>query len=275
MTKYIFSTFIFISFNIVFSSCNDRENIILNPSPNLLDFSTNDSLPYVKIPDIGFEARLIAYKIDDVLDGKLLKNNAEKVTKLEFGFASNIISYKGIEAFKNLEQLEFNSCRPDKNVSIDLDISKNVKLTSLVIYNCQLTTINISKNTALKHLYYDSSHLVSLDVSNNKNLEYLHISSIGGDNPINYLDIGKNTALKSLTCSKTKIKNLDTSNNILLTKLDCSHNQLTSLDVSKCLSKDFELQCTDNKIQTICVNSLTQPKSNWQKDFETQYKVCR
>lgn len=273
MIKNILLIFVFIGLNISFS-CNRKESISIGSSLSSLDFMTNDTLLYVKIPDINFEKLLIGYKIDDSLDGKLLKKNAEKITELEFNFAE-IISYQGIEAFKNLEKLTFNSCRP-YNQNIDLDISKNFKLASLYIYNSAIKAVNINKNTALRDLFYDSSPLISLDISKNTALEYLHISTIGGRVLISNLDLSKNTMLKKLTCTATQIKKLDISHNTLLTKLDCSYNsQLTSLDVSKCLSKDFELVCIRNNIKTICVNSLTQPKANWQIDLETEYKVCK
>lgn len=55
--------------------------------------------------------------------------------------------------------------------------------------------------------------------------------------------------------------------------LACLSMELTSLDVSKNTTL-YILSCHSNNIQTICVNSLSQPQTNWQKDPTATYKVC-
>jgi hypothetical protein len=34
------------------------------------------------------------------------------------------------------------------------------------------------------------------------------------------------------------------------------------------------LNCQNNKIQTICVSNLNQVKPDWQKDASATYKIC-
>ena len=202
---------------------------------------TTTENPYVLIPDLNFEKALIALKIDDVQDGKLLRSKAEAVTELNVSYKS-ISNLQGIEAFKNL--------------------------LSLICYTNQLTSLDVSKNVKLTNLSCGGNQLTSLDVSKNISLTSLACS----DNKLTNLDVSKNVNLKEVYCYTNQLTNLDVSKNVNLGQLYCYYNQLTSLDVSKNTNLSF-LWCYNNKIQTICVNSLSQPK-NWITDATTSYKVC-
>jgi len=67
------------------------------------------------------------------------------------------------------------------------------------------------------------------------------------NNPLNTLDISKNTKLKTLWCESNQLSSLDLSKNLLLEGLDCSNNQLTSLNISKNTLLKL-LQCDENAI---------------------------
>ena len=99
--KYLVFAF-FVGFGVLFFGCKSKENVIPDSD-------------YVKIPDVNFEKALILRKIDDIQDGKVLRNNVLKVTYLaisslpentnnnsDYGIVKDLT---GIEAFVNLKTL--------------------------------------------------------------------------------------------------------------------------------------------------------------------------
>ena len=226
-------------------------------------------LYYVAIPDVNFEKSLIALKIDDVQDGKVLRKSVSTLTTLNLSGqtkteSDKISSLVGIEAFINLRQLTFSY-----NLIKSVDISKNTNISTLYCDHNALTELDLSKNKALVFVFCGFNDLTSFDVSNNTALTDLQC----GSNSLKKLDITKNTALINLGCSTNQLSELYLTNNINLTGLNCTVNQLTSLDIRK--NKPFLVfETRGNNIQTICVSSLSQVQSNWQKDDATVYKVC-
>jgi V8-like Glu-specific endopeptidase len=69
------------------------------------------------------------------------------------------------------------------------------------------------------------------------------------------------TALEYLDCSYNQLTSLDVSNNTTLTRLECYQNQLTSLDVSKNTALK-ELFCYDNKIKGEAMDALVESLPN-------------
>ena len=61
------------------------------------------------------------------------------------------------------------------------------------------------------------------------------------------------TALTYLNCSYNQLKSLDVSKNTVLTYLGCHENQLTSLDVSKNTALTY-LGCSENKLKSLDVS---------------------
>lgn len=81
------------------------------------------------------------------------------------------------------------------------------------------------------------------------------------------------TALKELDCSFNNITSLDLSKNTALDYLNCSSNQLTSLDVSKNTALK-NLECYDNYINGLAMNALVNSLNNHdtsEKDFRVIY----
>lgn len=124
-----------------------------------------------------------------------------------------------------------------------------VNLTRLICSNNKLTTLNLSTNIALTYLDFAYNSLISIDLS-------------------------KSSALKELYCYSNKLTSLDVSKNNELQFLKCEHNSLTNMNVSQNTQLSY-MSCTSNNIQTICVNSLSQPNSQWFKDDTASYKVCQ
>jgi hypothetical protein len=90
--KYFVFTFL-VGFGILFWGCKPKE---IEPD-------------YVLIPDVIFEEELVKLRIDNFIDGKVMKDSALKVKSLSLRLGSSnepISNLSGIEAFINLEFLD-------------------------------------------------------------------------------------------------------------------------------------------------------------------------
>jgi hypothetical protein len=239
---------------------------------------------YVSLYDTNFEQALIDLKLDDIKDGRLLRENAVKVLELNLANKS-ITDVRGIEAFTSLRTLWLT----DNQVSM-LDISKNVLLEYLYLSSNNLSTLDISNNPNLIQFYVSHNRLQVLDLSKNTNLHILGCDN----NRFTVLNLSKNLNLRNLDVYSNQLKELNVSANVKLRNLDAYDNQLTELNVRNNtdlrmldvyrnelttldVSKNINLtlfRCTSNRIDTICVNSLSQPREDWQKDASAEYKVC-
>ena len=159
------------------------EEIIISETSNVEPTMAGEgdvSIDAAHFPDANF--RDYVKKFDTDKDDMLSAAERESVTEIRVG-GEDIECLTGIEQFP--------------------------KLTDLVCYENQLTSLDVGNCTALTYLQCDDNELTSLNVSNC-------------------------TALTELHCSSNQLTSLDVSKCPALTDLACSSNQLTSLDVSKC-----------------------------------------
>src|SRR4051812_36129347 len=108
--------------------------------------------------------------------------------------------------------------------------------------NCQRKSLNITEELEGGEL--DLSEFVSL--------EKILIEGVYLKTPLTKLILGEKPKLKILDCSVNQLTSLDVSSCSNLKQLDCYENKLISLDVSKC-PKLTDLYCnaelfTENKI---------------------------
>ena len=101
-----------------------------------------------------------------------------------------------------------------------------------------------------KFIYYllnnfDTDGDGSLELTAVENATELNISDMGFSTLAGVLDQMPN--LKVLDCSKNNLSSIDLSKNELLTKLDCSNNGLSNLDLRQNTSLK-ELDCSSNKL---------------------------
>ena len=85
---------------------------------------------------------------------------------------------------------------------------------------------------------------------------YLRIDYGNDKDPINQIDLSKNTDLTHICISNTCIKSLDISKNTKLTSLWLEGNSLTSLNLGK-NTELTELDCSDNQIKVLDVRNNT------------------
>lgn len=198
------------------------------------------------IPDVNFENRLIALRLDSgTADGKVPTINISSLKYLNLNRFS-ISDLTGIQDFKSLLGLDCSN-----NTLKTLDITKNTNLVKLDCSGNSLQTLDLSKNTNLNLLDVTSNLFATLDVTSNTLLEYLHCGNNGSNsNKIKNLDLSKNTKLLHLSMNKSEITNLDVTKNPALKVLHVSANNLTSLDVSQ--NTELEsLMCDGNKLTTL------------------------
>lgn len=247
------------------------------------DFSTPNDEVYISIPDNYFETELIKQGVDSdgVVNQKILKKDAESVTRLDLNTFSNFGEIKdlsGIEGFVNLTFLSAGGQKLEKvdlsyntlldtlylsaNILSNIDFSKNVNLSYIDIksneFDSENDIIGLSELKKLKDLDISWNYLKEFSV-HNKKLEVLHIShndlkSINtngaeklknvllSSNKIETVDFSTNTSLETLLISGNHIQNINLNHNLNLTHLYISSNSLSSLDVSK------NLQIIDLKV---------------------------
>ena len=118
-----------------------------------------------------------------------------------------------------------------KGISNAKGIEYFTQLTTLELYDNNLTTIDVSHNTKLTYLNVGVNKLTSINVSNNAALEQLYL---------------QNNQLTSLwACNYTNLRTLWVHNNPNLTSLKCYCNGLTNFDIRNCTSLT-ELMCYEN-----------------------------
>ena len=190
----------------------------------------------------------VSREFDTNKDGKLSRDELDKVEEIKIANTSLVYSLKGIEYFKNLIKLIFYG-----NYLTELDVSKNINLTTLHCYGNRLTSLDVTKNTKLTELNCCCNNLKSLDVTKNTKLTKLGCEH---NNNLKSLDVTKNTKLTELYCSDNNLKSLDVTKNTKLATLYCNNNNLKSLDVSK--NKNLTvLHCEYNKLTSLNVSKNT------------------
>ena len=177
------------------------------------------------IPDSNFEQALINLGYDTApVDGVVLTANINTIDSLNVN-SSFIHSLVGIEDFTALEILQ---CNGNYNLQ-NINISQNLKLTTLRCTSAPITSLNVTQNSKLTTLNCGFSSLTTIDVTQNPLLSALDCSN----NSITSLDVTQNSALTLLSCGGNQITNLDVTQNTLLQSLNCSSNNFNELDISQ------------------------------------------
>ncbi|URC13838.1 T9SS type A sorting domain-containing protein [Flavobacterium sp. B183] len=150
---------------------------------------------FTAIPDANFEGKLIALGIDtDGKNGKVLSSSIAAVTTLNVS-NSNISNLKGIEGFTALKELNVSS-----NLLVEINLTKNLKLTTLNCNSNKILSLNLSANTELTQIQSSSNNLYSLNLKNGKNTNLTNMT------------LGNFTNNPSLTCIEVDDINYSTTN---------------------------------------------------------------
>lgn len=175
-------------------------------------------LSSVPIPDAVFKAYILnLYDLDR--NGKLSMEEAEKITRLDINtYDLQIKTLEGIEYFTNLEYLK----------AVGYDDSRRGEVSSL----------DLSKNVKLETLICPFNRLESLDLQNCTRLKYLNCSSNMLDNYANMFSFSDNTALEYLDCHSNACFTVYVQDNTALKYIDCSHT-MGQEDFGRCTSLEY------------------------------------
>jgi hypothetical protein len=207
----------------------------------------------VNIPDANFKAKLLAsdisnfiaygstgyIKIDANNDGDIDFLEALAVTKLRISNAS-INDLTGIEEFTNLTYLDCNS-----NQLSTLNISVLTGLTYLKCSYNAITFIDFSTLTNLQTLDCTQNQLSQLNI-NSPSINQINISN----NLFTSLNLSTFSSLTLLSCNFNVLTSIETPNTLV--NLECSHNQLTDLDLTG-YSQLTYLDCSSNQLSSLIV----------------------
>lgn len=245
----------------------------------------------IGIPDVNFKAKLLSsstsntvaknlsgnyFKIDTNGDGQIQQSEANQVMVLDVN-NSSIASLDGINSFMNIETLDCNHNNLGK-----LWVSNNPNLKWI---NASYNPLNyfsgsggLSVADNIEYLNLQSTLLSALDVSYKSQLAYLNLK-----NNTNIIDLKANnsnlstlllngcTNLRSLDCSYNQLNSLDLENLNITSEIEyqyaggyfifprggvnCSHNNISDLNITN-LSTNF-LNCSYNNITSLDTTYLT------------------
>ncbi len=128
---------------------------------------------------------------------------------------------------KTNTKLEYLRCAYNRLTS--LDVSSNTALRDLyTLHNANIMNLDVSKNLNLSTLECEDNGLTSLDVSANTNLFHLNCAN----NKLKSLDLSKNPDLSTLNCNGNEIDGLDFRQNSKLSSPEFAQNPLKVLKLT-------------------------------------------
>jgi Leucine-rich repeat (LRR) protein len=242
-------------------------------------FSPYDCATITKIPDTKFEDKLIALGIDtDGKNGVVLNASIAAITSLNVS-NSTIADLTGIQGFTALTTLNCSG-----NLVKKIDLSKNTAMATLnCANNPTLTCIQVANVAATANwaTTKDATASFSLDctiftlIPDAKFEEKLIAIGIDRDGKngkvdtesivsLTSLNVSSSSiadltgiqdfkALTSLNCSSNQLKTLDVSKNLAFKSLTCNSNQLTSLNVSNNVALT-SLSCDNNQLTSLDIS---------------------
>ena len=193
------------------------------------------------IPDANFEQALIDLGHDAApINGFVPTINISTVTSLDV-VNKNILDLGGIEDFTALTIL---NC--SENALANLNISQNINLVELYVFDNQLMNLDITPLINLKIFWCHNNQLSNLNVTQNTNL----ISLVCSNNNLTRLDSSNNTSLNVFVCEQNQITTLDVTNNLTLNRFQCGDNLLSNLDISQNPNLSY-VSCEQNEISSL------------------------
>jgi hypothetical protein len=155
----------------------------------------------VAIPDANFKAYLVGNSsINTNADTEIQIGEAQAFTGEVNCSNMNITDLTGIEEFTEITNLNCSD-----NQLTNLDVSSNLMLSYLIVFNNSLTSVNVTQNTALTRFWCMFNDISNLDLSQNSGLVFLQannnlLTSLNIANGNNTNVIACITNNNSLTC---------------------------------------------------------------------------
>ncbi|MDB4289543.1 T9SS type A sorting domain-containing protein [Flavobacteriaceae bacterium] len=176
------------------------------------------------IPDPNFEQALIDLAIDTgVVNGLISTADAAAVTGTLDVRGKSISNLTGIEAFTSITTLVIKD-----NALTSLDLSALTQLVILEAAGNALTSVNVSGLTSLERLIVQQNALTSIDLTGLTNLDYLYL----GENNITTLDVSDSPNIRRLYVNQNpNLGDFDVSNVASLERFRLYGTAVTSLSI--------------------------------------------
>lgn len=199
-------------------NCTDLILLILKCNNNLyIDLSKFPNLKEAVLPEINhiqesnsLEYITISEYAKDDIDFSLMPNIKEIII-----FKSKNLSSINISSNINLKLINLYEV-----ILEEIDFSKNINLEEISINKSNLKEVNLHSNLNLKRVIFLNSELSSIDISKLEKLTYFSLTTC----KIKKLDLSFNYNLNFLILSDIYLDNLDLSNNSLIKHLELKFN---------------------------------------------------
>jgi len=265
--KYLYTFIIFIfSINIV--GCSSAK-IVSQKNSNE---QNSISVQVTKSTVITFADKNLEQTIRDEIqcpNGDILKDDVDKITKLQTTKGKHITNLSGIEHLTNLALLNLNNNQiinigPLKDLTnlthLNLDNNQisNIEplkdltnLTNLDLATNQMSDIEPLKGlTKLTHLNLAANQMSNIEFL--KGLTNLTNLDLAANQMINIEPLKGLINLTNLDLATNRINNIESLKGLTnLTNLDLATNQMSNIDPLKCLTKLTHLDISTNQMSTI------------------------
>ncbi|MBO4461080.1 MAG: S-layer homology domain-containing protein [Clostridiales bacterium] len=186
---------------------------------------------------------------------EVLECNENSLTSLDLSACKKLTavycSDNQLTSLKTDGCTELNTLFCSSNKLKSIDISKNTSLYELRCDDNQISSLDLGKNTNLANLDCSKNLLDKLDISKCKmwvlrcgenkfkKLDYSKYTSLfevdcRGNALLTEVNLSGCTSLQTLNCSGCALTSLNIRDSIQVNVLDCSKNQLESIDLSSC-----------------------------------------
>ncbi|WP_258100674.1 leucine-rich repeat domain-containing protein [Marinoscillum pacificum] len=215
----------------------------------------------VNIPDPIFKADLIAdASIDTNGDNEIQTSEAEAFSGTISASNSPIADLTGIEAFP-----ELNFLRIANGDLTQVDLSRNTKLTTLILEQNELTHIDLSQNTELTRVDLQKNDLTEVVFAENDALLQVYLY----DNQLSEIDLSPNQALETIFLYVNNLTELDLSQNSTLTSIDLQNNDLVSVDLRNGNNSDISIfRAGGNELSCFNVSDPAHFQSNFSDEVD-------
>ena len=143
--------------------------------------------------------------------------------------------------------------------SINLDLSNNKDLETLIISDMNISSINLSGLYKLTRLSLPLNSLKSIDLSENPNLKVVNLDN----NPIESVVFSGNNKLIDFQATRTKLRSLDFTKSSIKKARLCNNPDLTLIK----LNPDFCLEISD--LDYVNPNQIVECKYNFNASSES------
>lgn len=192
----------------------------------------------------------------------------DQTVKIEGGVASFESSGQEITTITFDKMNGLTSLIIDNNQLASLDVTQCPDLTQLQCYKNKLTSLNYAGCQSLGTLDCSDNLLTELSFSGNESLYWLDCSN----NKLTTLDLSTLARIMRLDCSGNQLTTLDASESDMLATLLCGGNKITELNVEGCDKLSF-IYCPNNMLSCSAMEAIAQQIPLRQKDEKAEFYV--